>query len=184
MIMKVKEIMERTGMNRTGLALAYIKDGLEEIEMLIGENIKTGSTSDARIAASTIAFVEGGATDTITDSGNGFSNAGFAVGMKIVVSGSENNNGTYTLATVAAGTLTLTATTDDLTAESAGEDVIIAGSIPTKYDIVQNKRYYEIPTDALKLIDIKIKGHLNDNDEYRSVPRLLDEPRVKDTDEL
>ena len=184
MIMKVKEIMERTGMNRTGLALAYIKDGLEEIEMLIGENIKTGATSDARIAASTIAFVEGGATDTITDSNNGFSNAGFTVGMKIAVSGSEDNNGTYTLANVAAGTLTLTATTDDLTAESAGEDVIIAGSIPTKYDIVQNKRYYEIPTDALKLIDIKIKGHLNDNDEYRSVPRLLDEPRIKDTDEL
>ena len=184
MIMKVKELMERTGIDRTGLALAYIKDGLEEIEMLIGENIKTGSTSDARIAASTIAFVEGGATDTITDSGSGFSNAGFTAGMKIVVSGSENNNGTYTLASVSSGTLTLTATTDDLTAESAGEDVIIAGSIPTKYDIVQNKRYYEIPTDALKLIDIKIKGHLNDNDDYRSVPRLLDEPRVKDTDEL
>ena len=182
--MKVKEIMERTGIDRTGLALAYIKDGLEEIEMLIGENIKTGSTSDARIAASTIAFVEGGATDTITDSGSGFSNAGFTAGMKIVVSGSENNNGTYTLASVSSGTLTLTATTDDLTAESAGEDVIITGSIPTKYDIVQNKRYYEIPTDALKLIDIKIKGHLNDNNEYRSVPRLLDEPRTKDSDEL
>ena len=182
--MKVKELMERTNMNQTGLALAYIKDGLEEIEMLIGENIKTGSTSDARITASTIAFVEGGATDTITDSGSNFVNAGFTAGMKIVVSGSEDNNGTYTLTTVVAGTLTLTATTDDLTAENAGEDVIITGSTPTKYDIVQNKRYYEIPSDALRIIDIKIKGHLNDNDEYRSIPRLLDEPRVQDSDEL
>ena len=182
--MKVKELMERTNMNQTGLAKAYIIDGLEEIEMLIGENIKTGSTSDARIAASTIAFVEGGATDTITDSGSGFSNAGFAVGMKIVVSGSDSNNGTYTLTVVSAGTLTLTATTDDLTAESAGEDVVITGAIPTKHDIVQNKRYYDIPSEALKIVDIKIKGHLNDNDEYRSIPRLLDEPRVQDSDEL
>ena len=182
--MTVKELMERTDMTQTGRALAYIKDGLEEIEMLIGENIKTGDTSDARIAAATIAFVEGGATDTITDSGSGFSNAGFSAGMKIVVSGSGSNNGTYTLASVSSGTLTLTATTDDLTAESAGESVIITGAIPTKYDIVQNKRYYDIPTDALKIIDIKIKGHLNDNDEYRSIPRLLDEPRVQDADEL
>ena len=182
--MTVKELMERTRMTQTGLALAYIKDGLEEIEMLIGENIKTGSTSDARIAASTLAFVEGGATDTITDSASNFANAGFAAGMKIVVSGSEDNNGTYTLASVVAGTLTLTATTDDLTAESAGEDVIITGAIPTKYDIVKNKRYYDIPSDALKIVDIKIKGHLNDNDDYRSIPRLLDEPRVQDADEL
>jgi len=182
--LKVKELMERTGMNQTGLALAYIKDGLEEIEMLIGENIKTGSTSDARISAATIAFVEGGATDTITDSGSGFANAGFVAGMKIVVSGSGSNNGTYTLTVVVAGTLTLTATTDDLTEESAGEDVIITGALPTKYDIITNKRYYEIPTDALKIIDIKVKGHLNDNSEYRSIPRLIDEPRMQDADEL
>ena len=70
--MTVKELMERTGMKQTGLVLAYTKDGLEEIEMQIGENIKTGSTSDARIAASTIAFVEGGGSaDTpATPSGN------------------------------------------------------------------------------------------------------------------
>ena len=49
---------------------------------------------------------------------------------------------------------------------------------------MKNKRYYEIPTDALKIVDIKIKGHLNDNDEYRSIPRLLDEPRSQDSDEL
>ena len=32
--MKVKELMERIGINNTGKAVAYIKDGLEEIEML------------------------------------------------------------------------------------------------------------------------------------------------------
>ena len=41
--MKVKEIMERCGMNETGRAIAYIKDALEELEMLSGENVHGGS---------------------------------------------------------------------------------------------------------------------------------------------
>ena len=32
--MKVKEIMERAGIGRTGRAIAYIKDALEEINMI------------------------------------------------------------------------------------------------------------------------------------------------------
>ena len=32
--MKVKELMERVGVTATGRALAYIKDGMEEIAML------------------------------------------------------------------------------------------------------------------------------------------------------
>ena len=32
--MKVKELMERVGMTETGRAIAYIKDGLEEMNML------------------------------------------------------------------------------------------------------------------------------------------------------
>ena len=32
--MTVKELMERAGINETGRAVAYIKDGLEEIQML------------------------------------------------------------------------------------------------------------------------------------------------------
>ena len=31
--MKVKELMERVGMNETGRALAYIKDGLDEMNI-------------------------------------------------------------------------------------------------------------------------------------------------------
>ena len=37
--MKVQEIMERAGMKETGRAIAYIKDGLEEICMLKPINI-------------------------------------------------------------------------------------------------------------------------------------------------
>ena len=31
--MKVKEIMERAGMSQTGKAIAYIKDGLEDLNI-------------------------------------------------------------------------------------------------------------------------------------------------------
>ena len=39
--MKVKELMERTGMTETGRAIAYIKDGLDEINMLVETHITT-----------------------------------------------------------------------------------------------------------------------------------------------
>ena len=39
--MKVQEIMERTGIKETGRAIAYIKDALEEINMLSETNITT-----------------------------------------------------------------------------------------------------------------------------------------------
>jgi len=38
--MTIKEIMERSGMNKTGLAIAYIKDGLDEIARTIDDNVQ------------------------------------------------------------------------------------------------------------------------------------------------
>ena len=38
--MKVKELMERAGVSETGRAVAYIKDGLDEIARKIDDNIK------------------------------------------------------------------------------------------------------------------------------------------------
>lgn len=87
---------------------------------------KTGTTTWAEenfyntIAAetaSTIAFVA--SSKTITDSGSGLVTAGFTNGMKIKVTGTTSNNGTYTIKTVVAGTITLIAT-DTLVDESAG----------------------------------------------------------------
>ena len=82
--MKVREIMERCGLNQTGLAVAYIKDGLEEIEMLTETHLK--------------------------------------------------------------------------------EDNI---------NILANKRYYDIPPEAIKIIDITGKNQLNSLDEYKSIPRIV-----------
>ena len=77
----------------------------------------------AKRRAATIAFVEGNAdADTITDSGNGFLTAGFQPGDQLTVSGSASNDGTYVIATVVAGTITLLRR-NDLTTEGAGATV-------------------------------------------------------------
>ena len=39
--MKVREIMERAGVNQTGLALAYIKDALDEINIISETHVDT-----------------------------------------------------------------------------------------------------------------------------------------------
>ena len=92
--MKVKEIMERAGMSQTGKAIAYIKDGLEDL------NIKFE-------------------THTTTE----------------------------------------------------------------RIDITEDKRFYEFPHDMVKVIDIRMKNHFNDKDEYRSIPRMLHQPTIKDADD-
>jgi len=38
---KVKELMERVGMTQTGRAIAYIKDGLDEMNMMAETHITT-----------------------------------------------------------------------------------------------------------------------------------------------
>ena len=91
--MKVNELMERVGMTQTGRALAYIKDGLDEMNM-IGETHVTVQ----------------------------------------------------------------------------------------RIDISKNQRYYDVPNDAIKLIDIRCKNHDNANNEYRSIPRSIFKPPTDDAD--
>ena len=93
--MKVKELIERVGAESlpTGRAIAYIKDGLEEINMISETHVKT---------------------ERIT--------------------------------------------------------------------ITSGQRFYEFPSDMVKLLDIRAKNHLNSKDEYRSIPRLINEPLTKDSD--
>ena len=91
--MKVKELMERVGMVETGRALAYIKDGLDEMNMMSGTHI----------------------------------------------------------------------------------DI-------ERIDITKDQRYYTLPNDALKIVDIRCKNHDNANDEYRSIPRTVRKPPTEDAD--
>ena len=91
--MTVKELMERVGINETGRAVAYIKDGLEEINMLTETHTRVES-----------------------------------------------------------------------------------------FDITEDQRFYTLPNEMVKMIDIRIKNHLNSKDEYRSIPRMIHKPAVKDAD--
>lgn len=76
-----------------------------------------------QINASTISFADTD-PDTILDSLSGFVTAKFDADMEIVVSGSKHNNGMLTIASVAAGTITLVST-DSLVTEAADNDITI-----------------------------------------------------------
>ena len=89
--MNVKKIMERTGLTETGVAIAYIEDALEELNLISETHIKT-----ARI------------------------------------------------------------------------------------NIESGKRFYDLPNEAIQVKDIRMKNHFNSKGEYRSIPRLIYRPTIKD----
>ena len=91
--MKVKEIKERAGTTQTGRAVAYIKDALDEMNILSETHITT-----------------------------------------------------------------------------------------QRMDINENQRFYTIPNDCLKILDIRCKSHNNENSKYRSIPRSIYEPVIVDED--
>ena len=91
--MKVKEIMERAGTTQTGRAVAYIKDALDEMNILSETHVNT-----------------------------------------------------------------------------------------ERIDITADQRFYEIPKDCVKILDIRCKHHNNDDSKYRSIPRSIYEPLIVDED--
>lgn len=88
------------------------------------------TSNSASMTATTISFSDAD-PDTIADSGSGFVTAGFRAGQTITVSGSTSNDGTYTIASVVAGTITLDSG-DSLTTESAGDSVTITAAVASK----------------------------------------------------
>ncbi len=91
--MTVKEIMERTGIKETGRAVAYIKDALEEMNLL-------SETHTKRV----------------------------------------------------------------------------------RINIDADKRFYRIPHEAVKILDIRCKDHNNEDGNYQSIPRSVYEPEIEDSD--
>ena len=91
--MTVQEIMERAGTNQVGFALAYIKDALDEMNIIAETHITT-----------------------------------------------------------------------------------------QRIDINKDQRFYEIPNDCLKILDIRCKHQNNSDNKYRSIPRSIYEPIIVDED--
>ena len=52
--------------------------------------------------------------------------------------------------------------------------------IETDVSIVKDQRYYDFPSGLIKLRDLRVKNHDNDDDKYRSIPRLMFEPKEED----
>ena len=51
-----------------------------------------------------------------------------------------------------------------------------------RIDIVEGKRFYEVPNEAVKILDIRCKNHDNASSLYKSIPRTIYEPDTEDTD--
>ena len=51
-----------------------------------------------------------------------------------------------------------------------------------RIDITADQRFYNIPQDCVKILDIRCKHHNNEDDKYRSIPRSIYEPLVVDED--
>ena len=86
---------------------------------------QAGYSLASTITAATLAFVDSD-PDTITDSGSAFVTNQFRAGMTIEVSGAgeSGNNTTFTIESVAAGTLTLDSA-DSVTTEAASNSITI-----------------------------------------------------------
>jgi hypothetical protein len=51
-----------------------------------------------------------------------------------------------------------------------------------RIDISENQRFYDLPNDMIKVIDVRCKNHGNAADEYRSIPRTINPPATEDAD--
>ena len=124
----------------------------------------------------------------VLDSANGFGN--FTTDMKLRVDGSSSNDtdesdntstGYYNIKSVAAGEIELDFA---LTTESASNTITLIGTNQNYMDIIEDKRYYPFPSDMIKLTSVKVKNHLNGDDKYRRVPRMIHRPVEEDEDDI
>ena len=51
-----------------------------------------------------------------------------------------------------------------------------------RIDITADQRFYDLPNDCLKVLDIRCKHHNNEDEKYRSIPRSIYEPAIVDED--
>ena len=51
-----------------------------------------------------------------------------------------------------------------------------------RIDITEDQRFYDLPQDCVKVLDIRCKHHNNEDSKYRSVPRSIYEPVIVDED--
>ena len=50
----------------------------------------------------------------------------------------------------------------------------------SRQDIIKGKRFYNLPSECLKLLDVRCKDHNNADSKWRSIPRSIYEPEIVD----
>ena len=131
----------------------------------------------------------------IKESGNLFTNtSNFEPSMKLKVDGSTSNdtdesdnatNGYYTIKERATDSSAITVE-EELNTEtiSSLNTIKLTATNQNFMDIIANKRYYPLPDDMLNLVSVKLKNHLNNEDKYREVPRMIHKPLEQDSDDI
>lgn len=51
-----------------------------------------------------------------------------------------------------------------------------------RMNINRNVRFYDIPKEAINVLDIRCKDHNNESGFYKSIPRSIYEPELEDSD--
>ena len=126
----------------------------------------------------------------ITDNNSRFGS--FTDDMKIFINGSkmDTDNSTYaplgyhTISSASSGTLTLNIDHKYFYPDHTGNSITVRGQTLNYMDIIKDKRFYPLPNDMLKLMDVKIKNHKNGNDKYKSVERAIYAPSEQDGDNV
>ena len=104
---------------RTATVLTLEATDELEAETSAGVNVRSGTT---------LTFADRNGSDTITRSTGDWASEGFAVGQEIIVSGTSENDGVYSILVVTPLALILDAS-DELTAEVAGGATVTAGHV-------------------------------------------------------
>ena len=92
--MNIKEMMERAGTHETGRAIAYLKDGLEEINTISEETISRGSI--ASIKGTGISIDASNNVTTNTTDWTGVSGSNPPTGWTYYSEGGNSSNATFT----------------------------------------------------------------------------------------
>lgn len=158
--------------------------GGHTVGAVILQKLRTSSGQPVASSAytnTTIAFVDSN-PDTITDSANGFVTAGFVAGDVITVTGSASNNKTFTIATVAAGTITLVAS-DTVVAEGAGASITITAIRSWTNDVLLGTVRNQLYVGSFNSREVYV-SKVGDYDNFSapSVPRTVGDSAILQLD--
>ena len=62
------------------------------------------------------------------------------------------------------------------------EDLLQDINCDYRLNIEDGQRFYNFPSDMVKILDIRCKNHENNDGVYRSIPRSIYQPETEDSD--